>query len=246
MNHVDPVKKSPAQSLSAWSIHLLTASGAVWGFLALLASHEQRWLLAFVWMAVAVAVDSVDGLLARRLGIQTALPNFDGALLDNVVDYFTYVVVPAYLLYQAQLLPAPLAMAGVAMVLLTSAYQFCQVDAKTPDHYFKGFPSYWNIVVFYLFILELGQWFNFVIIAALAVLVFVPIKYIYPSRTEAHRRLTLALIAVWGVANLAILFQFPSPDRRLIWASLLCAGYYSLISLYVTIAPRVWARVSAG
>ena len=178
---------SKKRIFSVWMTHLVTASSAVWGLLAILAITNGAWIEAFWWMAVAVAIDSFDGALARRVDVKKVLPQIDGALLDNIVDYLNYVFVPAYFLYATNLLPARFAVLGAALILLASAYQFSQSDAKTEDHYFKGFPSYWNVMVFYMFMLGTGPWLNLGITVLLCVLVFVPIKYIYPSRTRCSR-----------------------------------------------------------
>jgi phosphatidylcholine synthase len=231
---------SRRQKLMAWSTHLFTASSAVWGLLAIIAITNEQWVAAFGWMAAAIFVDSFDGLLARRTRVKEVVPEFDGELLDNIVDYLNYVFVPAYFVLQADLMPRPAAIITTVLILLTSAYQFCQVDAKTDDHYFKGFPSYWNVVVYYMMILGTGAVFNFLVLVLFAVLVFVPIKYIYPSRTEAHRGLTMTLALVWGAANVAILMQFPDHARWLVWISFGYVIYYLGLTLYYNLVQ--WRR----
>lgn len=218
----------------AWVAHLFTATGAVWGLLAILAITDSRWIEAFIWMGLAVFVDAFDGIAARRVRVKEVLPGFDGALLDNILDYLNYVFVPAYFLVKTAFLPEALKVAGASLILLASAYQFCQSDAKTEDHYFKGFPSYWNIMVFYMFILDLAPWLNAAIVAVLAALVFVPIKYVYPSRAATRQGLTMALAGMWGLVNIFLLVQHPSPNPWLIAASLLYAAYYVGLSLYAT------------
>lgn len=222
----------------AWSAHLLTATGAVWGLFSILAISSHQWLLAFMWMAIAVLVDSFDGLWARRVRVKSVLPNFDGALLDNIIDFLNYVVVPAYFLYESEMLPRQYALIGAALILLASAYQFCQNDAKTDDHYFKGFPSYWNIMVYYMFILSWSGWVNLAVTVLLSALVFVPIKYVYPTRTAVYQRLTMTLACIWGVVNVVILVRYPVHDRWLIWASLLFVVYYCWLSLYSMMRTR--------
>lgn len=222
----------------AWLTHLVTATGAIWGFLSILAINERNWQLAFVWMAVAVFVDSFDGLLARSVQVKRVLPEFDGALLDNIVDYLNYVFVPAYFLYHADLLPGELQLFVPAVILLTSAYQFCQSDAKTDDHYFKGFPSYWNIVVFYLVLLQWEAWINGIILLFLSVMIFVPLKYIYPSRTSILPRLTMGLGLIWAVINLMILVQYPNYAPVLLWLSLAYVVYYCALTGFVMLQDR--------
>ncbi len=217
----------------AWGVHLFTATGALWGLLAIMATVQHQWQAAFFWLALAV--DSLDGTLARRFKVKGLLPSFDGALLDNIIDYQTYVIVPAIFLYEANLLPPSATIAGIAMVVLSSAYQFCQSDAKTDDHTFKGFPSYWNVVVFYMFMFDASLWVNFWVIAILTVLVFVPIKYLYPSRMVRYQRLTLALTTVWGILCLIIWLQYPAFNMWMLWASLLYVVYYVGLSLYMMV-----------
>lgn len=222
----------------AWLVHLFTATGAIWGLLSIIDINQQNWGRAFVWMAIAIFVDSFDGFVARGAQVKRVLPNFDGALLDNIVDYLNYVFVPAYFLYAAGLLPVQLELALPILVLLASAYQFSQVDAKTEDHYFKGFPSYWNIVVFYMFMLSLTVWVNALVIFVFSVMVFVPVKYIYPSRSNILPRVTIGLGLVWMILNIAILIQYPSQPQWLIWLSLLYPVYYYCLSFYVMYQMR--------
>ncbi|MCA9932629.1 MAG: CDP-diacylglycerol O-phosphatidyltransferase [Ardenticatenaceae bacterium] len=223
----------------AWGVHLFTASGAVMALLATFAIFEGRWQAAFGWMATAVMVDALDGTLARWLGVKGALPSFDGALLDNIIDYQTYVIIPALFVVQAELLPSGWALTGASLIVLTSAYQFAQADAKTADHFFKGFPSYWNVVAVYLFLLGLNPVLNLLLIALCAALVFVPLKYVYPSRTETFRQMTLILSSLWGVAILVALVQYPLVQPWLVHGSLLFIAYYLLLSVYLT---RTWRR----
>ena len=213
----------------AWLVHLFTATGAIWGFLSIIAINQQQWRLAFLWIAIAVLVDGLDGFLARAAHVHRVLPNFDGALLDNIVDYLNYVFVPAYFLYAAGLLPQQLELVLPITVLLASAYQFSQSDAKTDDHFFKGFPSYWNIVVVYLIMLGVSPWISAAIILFFSVMVFIPIKYIYPSRTNILPRLTLALGLVWAIMMVVMGILFPDQPAWLVWLSLLYPAYYYAI-----------------
>jgi phosphatidylcholine synthase len=220
----------------AWSVHLITASGVVVGMLALFAAVELRWTTAFVWLGLAAVIDGVDGTLARRFNTKKYAPGVDGALLDNLIDYFTYVIVPAFFVYQAQLVPSNLTVAAVTIIGMTSAYQFSQVDAKTDDHFFKGFPSYWNVLVFYLIVVDVAPMVGFITIAVLGIMVFVPIKYVYPSRTEVLQKPTLVLTGLWGLSVALILQQFAEGTLQpwLVWLSLSYIVYYLALSLYLT------------
>jgi phosphatidylcholine synthase len=223
-----------APVLAAWGVHLYTAFGAVLGFLALEATSRGRYGLAFCWLAVATFVDCTDGTLARRARVKQVLPQFDGARLDDIVDYLNYVLVPMVLAYHAGLIPrGPAGLAVGALPLLASGYGFCQIDAKTEDHFFKGFPSYWNIVVFYLYALASPLWFNNAVLVLLSILVFVPIRYLYPSKNKTAQRTTYVLGAGWGLCMLVLLAQFPTPSRGLSVLSLFFPIYYFAISLHL-------------
>jgi len=220
--------------LAAWAVHLLTASGAVVALLALAAIHRGRYAEAFGWMAVALAIDSVDGTLARAVAVRTVLPTFDGARLDDVIDYLNYTVVPLALIYASGRLPSDLALPAVAFVLLASAYGFAQIDAKTSDGYFKGFPSYWNILAFYLYALDTPQWFGAAALLLFGILVFVPIYYVYPSRNPRFRTITVTLGVAWAISALVILARLEDAPRALVVGSLLYPAYYLGLSFYLT------------
>ncbi|MCB9422529.1 MAG: CDP-alcohol phosphatidyltransferase family protein [Ardenticatenaceae bacterium] len=222
------------QLIGAWSIHLFTASGAVWGFLALVAIIQKEWVSAAAWMAIAIFVDSVDGTLSRLFRVKQTLPGFDGALLDNIIDYQTYVVVPALFVFQAQLVPPAILLPLSALILLASGYQFAQADAKTEDHFFKGFPSYWNVVVVYLFFMGTAPLLNLIVLLLCAVMVFIPVKYVYPSRTTKYRRLTLTLTAVWFLTLPIAMIQYPAVQPWVAWLSFLYIAYYIGMSLFLT------------
>jgi phosphatidylcholine synthase len=223
--------------LAAWAVHAYTASGAVAGFLVLQAAFDKDARSAFFWMLVAVLVDATDGTLARAVRIKQVLPWFDGAKLDDIVDYFTFVIAPVVFLFEMELLPATGTLFFVACPLLASGYGFCQADAKTDDFFFTGFPSYWNIIAFYLYLGGLPTWENGVFIFALSVAVFVPIRYVYPSRTPQFHRVTNILGYSWVGVLLVLLYQFPAPSGWLVLCSLYYPLYYTALSFYLHVAP---------
>ncbi|HJO03607.1 MAG TPA: hypothetical protein QGG47_06520 [Acidobacteriota bacterium] len=222
------------RTIAAWAVHLLTASGAIWGLLALdsVARDDARW--ALLWMALAMAVDSFDGMLARAVGVKKVLPGFDGTLLDATLDYLNYAVVPAYFVWRMELVPVTLGLPMAAAILLASAYQFCQAGAKTSDHFFKGFPSFWNVAVFYLFFARIDGRANMAILVILCVGVFVPLKWAYPSRMLEMRTLTMSVTMLWGASVVAMLIQYPDPASWLFWLSLSYVGFYAAVSVYLT------------
>lgn len=217
--------------VSAWLVHLYTASGALFAFVALNRIFYDRYSDAFFWLAIAVIVDATDGVLARRADVAARLPWFDGAKLDDIVDYLTYVFVPAFLVWHALLVPDRWAMLVVAAMLISSLYGFNRADAKTDDHFFTGFPSYWNIVVFYLFVAGWSPAVNAAILVVCAALVLVPIRYVYPSRTPMWRTLTIILGVVWALLMITMLRQIPEVSRPVLWASFVFPVYYVVLSL---------------
>ena len=204
----------------------------------------QGDIVQALWLGlVAMVVDGTDGMLARRLEVKKRIPWFDGALLDNVVDYLTYVFTPMVLLWSAGYLGHGAWAKVLAVVpLLASAYQFCRVDAKTSDNLFLGFPSYWNIVAFYVVVLDLGPTAVALLLAVCAAMVFVPIGYVYPSRTETLRTVTLVLTAVWLVSYAVLLADVSSPSVIWLSVSLAYVVYYVALSLFLT-ARRTPDRV---
>jgi phosphatidylcholine synthase len=214
---------------------LFTATGAVWGLLAILAIFEQNWKMVIVWQIVAMFVDGFDGMLARWFHVHDYARGLDGGLMDNIIDYINYVLVAALLLVKwPQLMPSGFALAAACSILLTSAYQFSQVDAKTDDrsYFFKGFPSVWNILVFYLILVGLNPWVNLLIVILCDILVFVPIKYVYPTRNTRLRKLTLALTILYLLLCTWGLLQYPDVPKWVVWISLLYIVYYTVLSVF--------------
>jgi phosphatidylcholine synthase len=225
----------PIRKLLAWSVHFFTASGAVWGFLTLLAIFEQNWRAVIGWMIIAMFVDGFDGMLARWFHVKEYASGVDGALMDNIIDYLNYVVVAALILIKApNLMPAGFEMVAAFSVLLTSAYQFSQVDAKTDEQsfFFKGFPSVWNFLVIYMMLIGLNPWINLALLLICNILIFVPVKYIYPTRNTRLRRLTLGLTYLYGAIGVWGLLQYPSVPQWVVWISLAYVAYYGLLSFF--------------
>lgn len=223
------------RKILAWGVHLFTATGAVWGFLALRAVFAHEWKLAILYMAAAILVDGLDGFLARWADVHTYASGLDGALLDNILDYLNYVVVPAFFLIEAELVPAAVALPCAFAILLTSAYQFTQVDAKsdsTNEYFFKGFPDFWNVLVIYMIALEFDSWLNFAFLVLFSILIFVPIKYIYPTRTKRLKKLTLFLTYFFGSFGIVALILYPNEPKWLWWVTLIYGVYYVALSLW--------------
>jgi phosphatidylcholine synthase len=223
----------PWSHICAWLVHLYTALGVVVGFISILSIEQGDFRSAFFLMALAVALDATDGTLARAARVKEVIPWFDGDALDGIVDYFNYVIVPVLLLFRASLLPGDDALWLSMLPLLASAYGFSQKNAKTADHFFLGFPSYWNIVVFYLYILKVPLWLNAFVVIVLSTLVFVPLQYVYPSRSPRFRAQTNVLGALWAVTVLYIMYRLPDAPRGLVFASLFFPAYYTALSFWL-------------
>jgi phosphatidylcholine synthase len=226
-------------------LHVYTASGSVLAFLIVLAAIDGRIETA-LWIALAaLVVDGTDGMIARYLRVSETIPWFDGGRLDDIVDYLTYAFAPIVLLWSGDYLPDGI-LGGVvaALPLLASCYQFCRTDAKTVDHFFLGFPSYWNVIAFYVVVVEIDKSWTATLLIVCSILVFIPIRYLYPSRTRFLRELNLLLTAVWFAMYAVLLVQRPDPEWWAVALSLSYLVYYAGMSLYLTmILPRLPGKV---
>ena len=213
--------------LAAASVHLLTATGAIFALLALRAVHLGDWQMMFVWLGIAFIVDAVDGPLARRMSVKTVLPRFSGERLDLIVDYLTYVAVPAFALSEAELLPEAWRVPAAIAILLSSLFHVADLKSKTEEGYFVGFPAIWNVVLLYLFALQPPPFVSLAAVGLFVLLTFVPALYVHPFRVARLRLLTIAVILLWaGAAIGAIANPFPSP----LWVQVLLlvtAAYFA-------------------
>lgn len=210
-------------------VHLFTATGAVFAMLAMLAAVDGLWNVMFMWLVVAFFVDGIDGPLARRYHVKVNAPVFDGVLLDLVIDYLTYVFVPAFALFKSGLLPGWTGWIAIIVITFTSALYFADTRMKTKDYSFSGFPGCWNMVVLVLFALQPNFWVILALVVLLAVAMFVPIKFVHPVRTARWRNVTLPMALAWtGFAGWAAWVDF-HPES---WA------HYGLVitSIYLLIA----------
>ena len=201
----------------ALGVHLLTATGAVLAMLAMLAATDHQWAEMFLWLVLAFAVDGIDGPLARRQDVTVHAPQFDGVLMDLIIDYLTYVFVPAYALFASDLLPGWTGWICIIVITFTSALYFSDTRMKTADYSFSGFPGCWNMVVLVLFATQPGYWAILGIVVALAAAMFLPLKFVHPVRTERWRMVTLPVALAWtGFALWAIAVGF-DPRSWALW-----------------------------
>ena len=183
----------------ALAVHLLTATGAVFAMLAMLAAVDNKWDVMFVWLVVAFAVDGIDGPLARRYDVKTNAPEFDGVLMDLIIDYLTYVFIPAYALFASGMLDGWTGWAAIILITFTSAMYFSDTRMKTKDNSFSGFPGCWNMAIIVIFATGPNHWIILAVVAFLAVAMFLPLKFIHPVRTERWRAISLPIALAWVV-----------------------------------------------
>ena len=191
----------------SYLVHVFTALGVVFGFLALLATVDGKIPEAFLWLAFALFVDGVDGTLARAVNVKQNTPEIDGAILDNIIDYLNYVVVPVFIFYSLGMAPEPYLLLSCIAILLVSCFTFTNTNIKTDDFYFSGFPAIWNIVVLYFYILESSEFTNFIFVVLFCVLTFIPFKYVHPFRVVEFRKITLMITSIWMITTTILLFD---------------------------------------
>lgn len=231
-----------SKTIYGWLVHIFTASGAVLGVLTLYAIAQYEFIYAFILIAIIIFIDAVDGTLARQIDIKKYV-QIDGSLLDNMIDFFNYALVPAFFVIWADVIPPYWGVPCVIAIIYGACYQFSHVNAKTEDHFFRGFPSYWNIAIFYIFYWQTSPITNVFIIFTLCALSFIPIKYIYPSRLQyisnnyAVRVFMFVATIVWAIATALLLVSYPDKQPIL---NVISIGYillYFFFSLYRTFVP---------
>jgi phosphatidylcholine synthase len=217
------------RKLAAWGVHAYTALGLPLAFVSTVALFNGDVELFFALNCVAVFVDATDGTLARRVRVSEVLPEFDGRRLDDIVDFIIFTFLPSLALWVLNLLPANMQWAAF-VPLVASGYGFCQERAKT-DESFVGFPSYWNIGVLYLYALGTSPFVNLATVLVFSALVFVPIHYVYPTKTRMLRRVTMGLGYLWALAMFAIALNPRAPwARQLAMVTLAYPAYYFALS----------------
>ena len=190
--------------IAAWAVHGFTGSGAVLGFLAIISILNSDAVGAFLWLGLALLIDGLDGTLARKVNVSEQTPNIDGTILDSVIDYLNYVIIPSLMIYWFGMVPGILEIILPAAIFLVSLYTFANLRMKTDDYYFRGFPAVWNIVVLYFFILGTNEYINVAVIIICLILTFVPIKFVHPLRVKELRNLTIFFTIIWSATTLKL------------------------------------------
>jgi phosphatidylcholine synthase len=217
--------------IRAFTIHVFTACGAALALLALILATGGHWAAMFFCLGLALIVDGIDGPLARAFNVAELLPRWSGEGLDFVVDFVTYVFVPAYAIAASGFLPDALAIPAGMIVVITGALYFADREMKTRDNYFRGFPAVWNLAAFYLYILAPPPWAATAMVLALAALTFAPIRFVHPLRVQHLRALNIALIAIWAVLATLAIVQNLEPGPFVTWPLTAIAVYFFIAGL---------------
>jgi len=218
--------RSRVSDALAFSVHIFTASGAVLALLALLAVIDHKWPLMFWILGVALIVDGVDGIFARRLHVAERLPRWSGDVLDLVVDFLTYVFIPAFAVVASGLLPLPVAIVCATAIIISGALYFADRQMKTADYYFRGFPAVWNVPLFYFFLLQPPAWIAALAIFLLAICTFVPVPFVHPFRVKRGRAISIALLAIWSMLACVTLLRDMMPGPWITAALCAIALYF--------------------
>jgi len=219
-------------------VHLLTATGAVFAMLALLAAAQEDWSIMFLWLVVAFAVDGIDGPLARKYDVKVNAPRFDGVLLDLIIDYLTYVFIPAFALFKSDLLPGWTGWMAIIIITYASALYFADTNMKTKDNSFSGFPGCWQMTVLVMFAVQPPTWLILLLVTLLSVAMFLPLKFIHPVRTERWRVLSLPMTFAWTFfAGWAAWVDF-HPESWAHWGLVVTSVYLLFAGIAQQVIPQ--------
>ncbi len=235
-------KKVTAPQAKAFSVHLLTASGSFLAFLSLVAASEERWAAMFWWLGFALFVDGIDGPIARKLDVKQVLPTWSGDMLDNIIDYVTYVLIPAFALYQSGFMGEGLSFLSAAIIVITSAIYYADTGMKTQENFFKGFPVVWNMVVFTLFVVQPGEMIAFGVVLISAFTTFLPVFFLHPVRVQRLRTLNLAIFFAWCAFGIIALIQSLEADQ-LIRIGIAVTGIYLFV---IGGVMQAWPNLGKG
>lgn len=205
-------KRVPYAEIRAFSVHILTASGSFLAFLGVVAAAEKHFVNMFWWLGLALFVDGIDGPIARKVRVKEVLPNWSGDTLDNIIDYVTYVLLPAFALYQSDMIGEPWSFVAAGAIVVSSAIYYADTGMKTEEYFFSGFPVVWNMVVFTLFVIGASETTASIVVAVSVILTFLPINFLHPVRVKRLRRLNISILVVWSALSIyALVLNFSTP-----------------------------------
>lgn len=232
-------KAVPYAEIRAFAVHLLTASGSFLAFLGIVAAAEHRFVDMFLWLGLALIVDGIDGPIARKVNVKEVLPNWSGDTLDNVIDYVTYVLLPAFALYESGMIGEPWSFVAAGLIVVSSAIYYADMGMKTTEYFFSGFPVVWNMVVFTLFVTNASETASLILVLVSVILTFFPIHFVHPVRVKRLRPLNLGIFILWCVLSAISLFQqFQSP-AWLVWGVVACGLYLYVIGFVMQLFPNL-------
>jgi phosphatidylcholine synthase len=210
-------RRVPYAEIRAFSVHILTASGSFLAFLGVVAAAEHRFVDMFWWLGLALLVDGIDGPIARKVRVKEVLPNWSGDTLDNIIDYVTYVLLPAFALYQSGMIGEPWSFVAAGMIVVSSAIYYADTGMKTEEYFFSGFPVVWNMIVFTLFVIQASGAMALIVVGISVVLTFLPINFLHPVRVKRLRPLNLGIFLVWSALGIySLLMNFNTPQWALL------------------------------
>jgi phosphatidylcholine synthase len=202
------IKKVTMPQARAFSVHILTASGSFLAFLSLVTASEKHWSATWAWLGIALFVDAIDGPIARYLDVKYILPTWSGELLDHVIDYVTYVLIPAFVLYQSGFMDEKLLFLSAALIVVTSAIYYADTRMKSDENFFRGFPVVWNMLIFTLFVVQPASWLTFSVVFLSCILSFTPIYFIHPIRVTRLRPITSSVLFFWAILSILAVFYY--------------------------------------
>ena len=191
----------------AWSVHLFTCFGLIAGFLAIISIFKNNQTSAFLFLGLALLIDAIDGTLARKFKVSVFVKNIDGKMLDSVIDFFNYIIIPSVMIYWFKFVPTPFEIIIPSIILIISAISYSNNNLMTSDNFYKGFPCIWNILLFYLYLFDLSQTYNLFLISACILLKFIPIKFVHPLRVNKYRRFSVVFMVLWFISSCKILLS---------------------------------------
>jgi len=232
-------KAAPYAEIRAFCVHLLTASGSFLAFLGVVAASEHRFIDMFWWLGLALLVDGIDGPIARKVRVKEVLPNWSGDTLDNVIDYVTYVLLPAFALYQSGMIGQPWSFVAAGLIVVSSAIYYADTGMKTDEYFFSGFPVVWNMVIFTLFVIHASENVAFAVVLASVVLTFFPIFFLHPVRVKRLRMLNMAVFMVWSaLGGVSLLMHFDAP-AWVVWGVVGTGIYLYVIGFILQMFPKL-------
>lgn len=232
-------RKVPYAEIRAFSVHLLTASGSFLAFLGVVAAAEHRFVDMFWWLGLALLVDGIDGPIARKVKVKEVLPNWSGDTLDNIIDYVTYVLLPAFALYQSGMIGEPWSFFAAGAIVVSSAVYYADMGMKTDEYFFSGFPVVWNMVIFTLFVIDASAMTALIVVSVSVVLTFFPINFLHPVRVKRLRAPNLAVCLLWcALGGYSLLLHFNSPDW-VVWGVVISGIYLYCIGGVLQLFPNL-------